>query len=193
MALLAVFYIVIILMIFQVKPGYYELEHDLYQLKSCWTFVRSFFEIFGIQVYFLWILQSQKRSVLIHKRNQIIMIPTTGIFIASMIFVVISYMSINCNVDYSQGIFSDPEAVYQTFMRNPLGLSQNLLRVAIQFCSFPFQFYIGKDFFFILYDELKNKSISKKIDELKRHTTTRGVYTKDMLRKVDTETFEFIR
>lgn len=78
-------------------------------------------------------------------------------------------------------------------MLNPIGLSQNILRVAISFCSFPFQFYIGKDFFFILWDELRNKSISNKIDELKQHTSTRGVYTADMLKKIDPKTFEVIR
>lgn len=47
----------------------------------------------------------------------------------------------------------------------------------IVFLSFPFKFYIGKEFFFILLDEIKNKSLSQKIDQLKQYTSTRGVYT----------------
>jgi hypothetical protein len=105
------------------------------------------------------------------------MYPTTGILAASLIFVLLVYLSINVNVDYSKGIFSDSQAVFQSLMLNPLGLTMNILRIAISMCSFPFQFYIGKEFFFMLFDELKNKSLSKKIDELKKHTSTRGVYT----------------
>ena len=33
----------------------------------------------------------------------------------------------------------------------------------------------------MLYDELKHRSISNKIDELKRYTSSKDVYTKDML------------
>jgi len=45
----------------------------------------------------------------------------------------------------------------------------------------------------MLYDELKHRSISKKIDELKRFTSNRDVYTKDMLQQVDTDTYEVVR
>jgi hypothetical protein len=65
--------------------------------------------------------------------------------------------------------------------------------VGIQYFSFPFQFYIGKEFFFILLDEIKNRSISKKIDELKQYTSHRGVYTTDMIVQVDDETYELVR
>ena len=68
-----------------------------------------------------------------------------------------------------------------------------LLRVEIQYLSFPFQFYIGKEFFFILYDELKNRSLSHKIDDLKTYTSHRGVYTSDMIAKVNSETYELVR
>lgn len=39
-----------------------------------------------------------------------------------------------------------------------------MLNVVVVFLAFPFKFYIGKEYFFVLYDELKNRSLSKKID-----------------------------
>lgn len=121
------------------------------------------------------------------------MYPTTGIYLSALVFVVISYLSINLNSDTNQGVFSDPVAVFENFIRNPLGLMHMSIRIAIQFFSFPFQFYIGKEFSFILYDEIKFRSISKKIDELKKYTSTRGVYTNEMVKQIDTETYEVVR
>ena len=85
-------------------------------MHSSWSYIRSFFEIYGIQVYFLWILQTQKRQVLIKKQKEIIWYPTTGIYLAALSFVVIAYLSVNMNQDDSKGVFSDPEAVYETFV-----------------------------------------------------------------------------
>lgn len=52
---------------------------------------------------------------------------------------------------------------------------------------------MGKEFFFMMYDELKNKSISKKIDQMKQFTSTRGVYTEDMVQRIDIDTYELVR
>ncbi len=57
----------------------------------------------------------------------------------------------------------------------------------------PFKFYIGKEFFFILYDELANKSLSSKIDELKQFTSIKGVYTKDMVQQVRSDIYQLVR
>lgn len=40
-------------MVIMKKPGYIDFKPDFYKLESCWSFLRAFFEIFGIQVYFL--------------------------------------------------------------------------------------------------------------------------------------------
>ena len=165
----------------------------MFSLESCWAFIRCFFEIFGIQVYFLWILQTQKRQVLTQKKNTLIFVPTTTILTLALVFVGIIYLSIKVNVDFSEKRVRDPLEVLQKFIRTPLGLLDILLRVGIQYLSFPFQFYIGKEFFFILYDEIKYRSISKKIDELKMYTSHRGVYTEDMVARVDNETYELVR
>jgi hypothetical protein len=95
-------------LIFQLKPGYFEITPNLYKLESCWAFIRSFFEIFGIQVYFLWILQTQKRQVLTQRKKTIILVPTTTILGAALIFVGIVYLSVKVNVDYSEKRVKDP-------------------------------------------------------------------------------------
>lgn len=42
------------------------------------------------------------------------------------------------------------------------------INLAISFLQFPFKFFMGKEIFFILYDELVNKGVSKNIDRLKQ-------------------------
>lgn len=57
------------------------------------------------------------------------------------------------------------------------------------FLSFPFKFFIGKEFFFVLIDEIFHKSLSNKIDQLKTYTSTRGVYTLEMIKEVKKDIF----
>lgn len=181
-----------ILLIFAKKPGHLRLTNDLFRMHSCWSYLRAFFEIFGIQVYFLWILQTQKRRVLVSKQRTLIWYPTTVIYAAAILFVVVVYLAVNLNQDRTV-VVDDPETVYEGFVQTPLGLAEAVISVLIQLFSFPFQFYIGKDFFFMLWDELKHRSISKKIDELKRYTSSKDVYTMDMLQQVDADTYEVVR
>lgn len=71
------------------------------------------------------------------------------------------------NVDASKGAIEDPAEYIPKWLQSPLGIIQAISRIGIEIFSFPFQFYIGKDFFFMLYDEVRYKSISNKINELK--------------------------
>lgn len=97
--------------IFIVKDGYIDFKSSIFTLSSCWSYLRAFFEVFGIQIYFLWILQTQKRTELEQKKNVIIFGTTTTILISSLVFVAVAYLSINVNVDYSKGQLEDPLAV----------------------------------------------------------------------------------
>ena len=54
----------------------------------------------------------------------------------------------------------------------------------VQFITFPFKFFIGKESLIMLIDEIKRRSLTKKIDELKSYSSSKGVYTQDMLKKV---------
>ena len=58
---------------------------------------------------------------------------------------------------------------------------------------FPFNFFIAKEFFFILYDELKNKSISKKIDNLKEQESLKGNFNDLMVEKINDKEYILVR
>jgi len=52
---------------------------------------------------------------------------------------------------------------------------------------------MGKEYVFILYDELKNRSISKKIDELKKYCSMKDVYTENMVTKIRDDIYLLVR
>lgn len=114
-----------------------------------------FFETFGIQIFFLWVLQNQKRNVILKKKNTIIYMPTTTILIASLSFVSLVFLSLKINVNTSEEKVRDPTIILEKFLDSKWGLADIFFRVMIMYLTFPFQFYIGKEFFFILYDEIK--------------------------------------
>jgi hypothetical protein len=125
-------------LVFQKKPGYIDVPRDIFLLASCWSFLRAFFEIFGIQVYFLWILQTQKRTVLVNKKNTIIFAPTTIILGTALLFVGTIYLSLNVNVDRSEQRVKDPSEILQSFLNTNWGLADLFLRISIQYLAFPF-------------------------------------------------------
>ncbi len=97
--------------------------------------------------------------------------PTTTILIASLLFVCIVFLSLKINVNTNEDRVKDPTVIIEAFLDSKWGLADIFFRVMIMYLTFPFQFYIGKEFFFILYDEIKQRGISKKIDDIKSHTT----------------------
>ena len=97
--------------------------------------------------------------------------PTTTILIASLLFVCIVFLSLKVNVNSAEHQVKDPSLSIEAFLETQWGLADIFFRVMIMYLTFPFQFYIGKEFFFILYDEIKQRGISKKIDDIKSHTT----------------------
>lgn len=114
---------------------------------------------------------------MVDKKNTIIYVPNTIILATSLAFVFLVFLSININVDTSEKREKDPKVIIDKFLNTKWGIADIFCRVMIMYLNFPFQFYIGKEFFFILYDEVKQRGLSKKIDDIKSHTTQRGVYT----------------
>ena len=53
----------------------------------------------------------------------------------------------------------------------------------------PFKFYLGKEFVFIMIDELMNKSISTKMEHLKRFLGDRKLYSETMIKKVQDDIY----
>ena len=79
------------------------------------------------------------------------------------------------------------------YLEGLLGKLSYLASVIIILLSFPFEFYIGKEFFFMMYEEFKHNTISQKIDWLKSCTSTKGVYTEAMVEKIRDDIYEIIR
>lgn len=65
-----------------------------------------------------------------------------------------------------------------------------LLSMMIQI---PFKFYLGKEFVFIFIDELVNRSISKKIDDLKQCLGNKNKFSETMIQKVHDDLYQIVR
>lgn len=57
----------------------------------------------------------------------------------------------------------------------------------------PFKFYLGKEFVFIMIDELMNKSISTKMEHLKTFLGDRKLYSETMIKKVQDDIYQVVR
>lgn len=62
-----------------------------------------------------------------------------------------------------------------------------------QMLQIPFKFYMGKEFVFILLDEMRNKSVSAKIDDLKKYMGNRKLYSENMVQRVRNDLYRVIR
>lgn len=99
---------------------------------------------------------------------------------------------------YTGSVDDTQEVDILTFLENVLLGStvgrifwfQNIITV---FLAFPFKFYIGKEFIFLLIDEITKRSLSSKIDQLKTCTSTRGVFTEQMVKEVRKDIFQIVR
>ncbi|CDW76841.1 UNKNOWN [Stylonychia lemnae] len=58
---------------------------------------------------------------------------------------------------------------------------------------FPFYFFMAKEYSFILYDELKHRSLSNKIEELKKYASMKDVYTENMVQKIRDDIYILVR
>ena len=52
---------------------------------------------------------------------------------------------------------------------------------------------MAKEYVFIFYDELFNRSLSSKIDKLKKYTTLNKVYTREMVVKLKKDIYVVVR
>jgi hypothetical protein len=62
-----------------------------------------------------------------------------------------------------------------------------------QMAQIPFKFYLGKEFVFILIDELRNKSISTKMDHLKTFLGNKKLYSETMIKRVQDDIYQVVR
>lgn len=70
--------------------------------------------------------------------------------------------------------------------------------ILCQLLQIPFKFYLGKEFVYILIDELLNRSISRKMDHLKYYQTmTSGkdgvTYSETVIQRVRDDLYQIVR
>jgi hypothetical protein len=173
-----------IVLIFTPKDGiidFNEFPRADFLTDIAFLYLGQFCCLFETQIYFLQIMQFTNEK----RRNQ-----EGKPFIGRMNFLLVAYIllfSALCSVAYVSGSVSDKRLNPITFIENVLmnttvGRIFYFQNVLVVFLSFPFKFFIAKEFLFILFDELKYRSLSTKIDKLKTYTSTRGVYTDQMIK-----------
>ncbi len=68
---------------------------------------------------------------------------------------------------YTDIVFRDyREAINKIFDVTGNKVAINLILFWLMSLQIPFKFFLEKEFIFILYDELKNKSISSRVEEI---------------------------
>ena len=108
-----------------------------------------------------------------NKMSYIVSISLFVFLVLFSIFGVIGYTS-NCTSDRPINQYEFETTVIQ---KSLIGNSYYLMNIIVVFIGFPFKFYLGKEFLFIFLDEVFNKSLSQKIDQLKSLTTTKDAFT----------------
>ena len=59
--------------------------------------------------------------------------------------------------------------------------------------TIPIKVYIAKEYYFMLHEEILNRTFTRKIDELKHYSSNNMKYTNEMIKKVKGDIYEIIR
>lgn len=114
---------------------------------------------FHFQIYFLIVLQ-----YLTHKKKVMNSYKVAGITNLSILGFCITYCLLCLNTDI---VFRDyREAINKHFDVLGNKIAVNLILFWLMSLQIPFKFFLEKEFLFILYDELRHKSISSKVIEI---------------------------
>ena len=116
---------------------------------------------FHFQIYFLIVLQylGHRQKML----NGYKVAAATNLTVLGFCFLY-SVLCLSTNIVFTN--FKD--AIYDSKILIPNKILLNVLLLFVTSLQIPFKFFLEKEFLFILYDELKNKSVSTKIlDERK--------------------------
>ncbi|CDW76158.1 UNKNOWN [Stylonychia lemnae] len=66
-------------------------------------------------------------------------------------------------------------------------------RLTLVFIQIPFKFYICKECIFVIYDELRNRGLSSKINDLKAYANDNAPYSLQMVAKIREDLYEVVR
>jgi hypothetical protein len=63
-----------------------------------------------------------------------------------------------------------------------------------QLAQIPFKFYLGKEFVYIIYDELRNQSLSTKMEHFKKQCgDPKKQYSSTVVKKLQTDLYQIVR
>eukprot|EP00347_Sterkiella_histriomuscorum_P005070 403358014 len=168
-------------------------ESNFYNLNSPWMLLGEFSQLYQMQIFYLWVMQSTPETKRQRVGRKLYYVPVLIILLFTVIYCILIYFdfTVNINTEVSHEM-TYPMLVmfFQENMYGKIFYWQCILCVVL---VFPFQFYIGKEFFFVLFDEIINKSLSNKIDELKTLTSTKNRYTKEMVLKLKDDLYQIVR
>ncbi|CDW91284.1 UNKNOWN [Stylonychia lemnae] len=142
----------------------------------------SFFAVFQTQIYFMYYLQSVGRRKTEIKAFKVTIISTSAILLYSIYYGGIMFMLYQTEDKNQEPTGFSVSDLQTFFFKVKPGYSLLALTILQQILIFPFYFFMAKEYTFVLYDELKNRSLSKKIEQLKMMSSMKDVYTELMLK-----------
>ena len=133
-------------------------------------FLGEFATLFQCQIYFLQVMQYTNLKRQKQEGKKLITTTSILIFIYLVAFSFIGVYGYTSNATTKNSI-TLLQFVQEVLFDSTLGQIFFFQCQLIQFLAFPFKFFIGKESLNMLIDELKRRSLSKKIDELKTYTS----------------------
>lgn len=157
---------------------------DFLGLNSPWLYLGEFFQLFQIQIFYLWVLQSKTEASKVREGNSLYVLPTVLVFVFTILFSLLGYLCLTENSAHQTPVPPDFTKLLVFLQQSTWGKTWYWLQIIQFILVFPYQFYIGKEFFFVLYDEATNASLSKKIEELKCLPGRKNRVTQGMVLKI---------
>ena len=118
---------------------------------------------FEYQVYFMIVYPYLSQNRKATNGTKLYLSTSSFMLVFILLFAVLS-MGSSKMILHSYGIV---ELQYEVLNGSEIEIMLDWTIILSQMIQVPFKFYLGKEFVFILIDELVNRSISKKIDHLK--------------------------
>jgi hypothetical protein len=141
------------------KPdGYFLHSHSIFNSapEFCFTF--------HFQIYFLIVLQYLGHRKKVQSSYKVGVITNVYVLIFCIAYCV---LCLNTNI-----VFKDfREAIINQFSITGDKIIVNVMILWLTCLQVPFKFFLEKEFLFILYDELRNRSISSKVEEINNVTS----------------------
>ncbi len=110
-----------------------------------------------------------------------------------LVFMILCFLMFRINTGDKEISIENGMEMLSIYLSNAKGTTFYLQTILSYIVIVPFKFFIAKEFVFIFYDELLTRSLSSKIDKLKKYTSINNVYTNDMVIKLKKDLYVLMR